>query len=81
MHNQLVDAAPLFLFKMTTINKISEYNNEIYRNMQIKNAEHRLDELRLEERRSKQIREVTEQARIAMNRTMNRNGQNIDKMA
>ena len=66
---------------MTTINRISEYNNDIYRNMQIKNAERRLDELRLEERRNKQIREVTEQARIAMNITMNRSGQNVDKMA
>jgi prephenate dehydrogenase len=66
---------------MTTINRISEYNSEIYRAMQIKNAERRLDELRLEERRNKQIREVTEQARIAMNRMMNRNGQNVDKMA
>lgn len=65
---------------MTTINKITEYNNEIYRNMQIKNAERRLDELRLEERRNKQIREVTEQARIEMNRLMNRPGQNIDKL-
>jgi prephenate dehydrogenase len=66
---------------MTTINRIAEYNAEIYRNMQIKNAERRLDELRLEERRNKQIREVTEQARIAMNRMMNRNGQNVDRMA
>jgi len=66
---------------MTTINRIAEYNAEIYRNMQIKNAERRLDELRLEERRNKQIREVTEQARIAMNRTMNRSGQNVDRMA
>jgi prephenate dehydrogenase len=66
---------------MTTINRIAEYNAEIYRNMQIKNAERRLDELRLEERRNKQIREVTEQARIAMNRMMNRSGQNVDKMA
>jgi hypothetical protein len=66
---------------MTTINKIAEYNNEIYRNMQIKNAERRLDELRLEERRNKQIREVSEQARIEMNRRMNRLGQNVDRMA
>ena len=66
---------------MTTINRIAEYNNEIYRNMQIKNAERRLDELRLEERRNKQIREVTEQARIEMNRRMNRPGQNVDRMA
>ena len=62
------------------VNKIAEYNNEIYRNMQIKNAERRLDELRLEERRNKQIREVSEQARIEMNRRMNRPGQNIDKL-
>jgi hypothetical protein len=66
---------------MTTINRISEYNNEIYRNMQIKNAERRHDEIRLEERRNKQIREVSEQARIEMNRRMNRNGQNVDRMA
>ncbi len=65
---------------MMNVNKIAEYNNEIYRNMQIKNAERRLDELRLEERRNKQIREVSEQARIAMNRMMNRSGQNVDKL-
>ena len=63
-----------------SVNKITEYNNEIYRNMQIKNAERRLDELRLEERRNKQLREVTEQARIEMNRLMNRPGQNVDKL-
>ena len=62
------------------VNKIAEYNNEIYRNMQIKNAERRLDELRLEERRNKQIREVSEQARIEMNIRMNRPGQNVDKL-
>ena len=66
---------------MMNVNKIAEYNNEIYQQMQIKNAERRLDELRLEERRNKQIREVSEQARIEMNRRMNRLGQNVDKMA
>jgi len=65
---------------MMSVNKITEYNNEIYRNMQIKNAERRLDELRLEERRNKQIREVSEQARIEMNRRMNRPGQNVDRL-
>ena len=65
---------------MMNVNKIAEYNNEIYRNMQIKNAERRLDELRLEERRNKQIREVSEQARIEMNIRMNRPGQNVDKL-
>ena len=65
---------------MMSVNKIAEYNTEIYRNMQIKNTERRLDELRLEERRNKQIREVSEQARIEMNRRMNRPGQNVDKL-
>ena len=65
---------------MMNVNKIAEYNNEIYRNMQIKSAERRLDELRLEERRNKQMREVTEQARIEMNRILNRPGQNVDKL-
>jgi len=63
-----------------SVNRIAEYNTEIYRNMQIKNAERRLDELRLEERRNKQIREVSEQARIEMNIRMNRPGQNVDKL-
>jgi hypothetical protein len=65
---------------MMSVNRISEYNTEIYRNMQIKNAERRVDELRLEERRNKQIREVSEQARIEMNIRMNRPGQNVDKL-
>ena len=65
---------------MMSVNKIAEYNTEVYRNMQIKNAERRLDELRLEERRNKQMREVTEQARIEMNRLMNRPGQNVDRL-
>lgn len=63
-----------------SVNRIAEYNAEIYQKMQIKNTERRLDELRLEERRNKHLREVTEQARIEMNRRMNRPGQNVDKL-
>ena len=66
---------------MMSVNRISEYNAEIYQKMQIKNTERRLDELRLEERRNKHLREVSEQARIEMNRRMNRPGQNVDRMA
>ena len=66
---------------MMSVNRIAEYNTEIYQKMQIKNTERRLDELRLEERRNKQIREVSEEARIEMNRRMNRPGQNVDRMA
>ena len=65
---------------MMSVNRISEYNAEIYQKMQIKNTERRLDELRLEERRNKQIREVSEEARIEMNRRMNRPGQNVDRL-
>ena len=63
-----------------SVNRISEYNAEIYQKMQIKNTERRLDELRLEERRNKHLREVSEQARIEMNIRMNRPGQNVDKL-
>ena len=63
-----------------SVNRIAEYNTEIYQKMQIKNTERRLDELRLEERRNKQIREVSEEARIEMNRRMNRPGQNVDRL-
>ena len=65
---------------MMSVNRISEYNAEIYQKMQIKNTERRLDELRLEERRNKHLREVSEQARIEMNIRMNRPGQNVDKL-
>ena len=65
---------------MMSVNRIAEYNTEMYQKMQIKNTERRLDELRLEERRNKHLREVTEQARIEMNRKMNRPGQNVDKL-
>jgi len=63
------------------VNSITEYNNQIYERMQIRHVERRQEDLRLEERRAKQIREVSEQARIEMNRRMNRNGQNVDRMA
>ena len=65
---------------MMSVNRISEYNAEIYQKMQIKNTERRLDELRLEERRNKHLREVSEQARIEMNIRMNRPGQTVDKL-
>ena len=63
-----------------SVNRIAEYNTEMYQKMQIKNTERRLDELRLEERRNKHLREVSEQARIEMNIRMNRPGQNVDKL-
>jgi hypothetical protein len=52
----------------------------MYNQLLINRTDRRIDELRLEERRVKQMREVEEQARIEMNRRMNRNGQNVDKL-
>lgn len=63
------------------IDSVKEYNDRMYNQLLVNRADKRHEELRLEERRNKQIREVSEQARIEMNRRMNRNGQNVDRMA
>jgi hypothetical protein len=53
----------------------------MYDQLLLNRTERRIDELRLEERRIKHLREVSEEARIEMNRRMNRPGQNVDRMA
>jgi hypothetical protein len=63
------------------INSITEYNNKMYEQMQIKHAERRHEQIVLEERRIKSLREIDELKLIEMNRRMNRNGQNVDRMA
>ena len=65
---------------MTSISSIKEYNDKMYNQLLLNKTDRRIDELRLEERRIKQMREVSEQARIEMNRRMNRPGQNVDKL-
>jgi hypothetical protein len=62
------------------VDGIKAYNNRMYDQLILNRTERRVDELRLEERRVKHLREVTEQARIEMNRRMNRPGQNVDKL-
>ena len=64
-----------------SVDSIRAYNNKMYEQLILNKTERRVDELRLEERRVKHLREVTEQARIEMNRRMNRPGQNVDRMA
>ena len=64
-----------------SIDSIRAYNDKMYNQLLINRTDRRIDELRLEERRVKQMREVEEQARIEMNRRMNRPGQNVDRMA
>ncbi len=62
------------------VESVKVYNDRMYDQLLLNRTERRVDELRLEERRIKHLREVTEQARIEMNRRMNRPGQNIDKL-
>jgi RNase P subunit RPR2 len=63
-----------------SVDSIKAYTNKMYEQLILNKTERRIDELRLEERRIKQMREVSEQARIEMNRRMNRPGQNVDKL-
>ena len=64
-----------------SVDSIRAYNDKLYDQLILNRTERRIDELRLEERRIKHLREVSEQARIEMNRRMNRPGQNVDRMA
>jgi hypothetical protein len=63
------------------VSRVAEQNAEIYRQMEIKKLDRRNEEIVQEERRVKQRRESNEEARIEMNRRMNRPGQNVDRMA
>jgi hypothetical protein len=64
-----------------SVDSIRAYNDKMYNQLLLNKTDRRIDELRLEERRVKHLREVSEQARIEMNRRMNRPGQNVDRMA
>jgi len=64
-----------------SVEAIRVYNDRLYDQLILNKTERRVEELRLEERRVKHLREVSEQARIEMNRRMNRPGQNVDRMA
>ena len=64
-----------------SVESIKVYNDRMYDQLILNRTERRIDELRLEERRIKHLREVSEEARIEMNRRMNRPGQNVDRMA
>ena len=66
---------------MTAISRVSAQNAEVYQQTQVKKVDKRHEELRLEEQRVKADAKVDEQARIEMNRRMNRAGQNVDRMA
>ena len=66
---------------MTEVSRVTAQNAEIYQQTELKKLDKRHEELVLEERRVKANLRATEEARIEMNRRMNRPGQNVDRMA
>jgi hypothetical protein len=64
-----------------TVNRVTVQNAEMYRQMEIKKLDKRHEELRIEEQRVKLNIKANEEARLDMNRRMNRAGQNVDRMA
>jgi hypothetical protein len=66
---------------MTDISRVTAQNAEMYRQMEIKKLDKRHEELRVEEQRVKLNIKAKEEARVDMNRRMNRPGQNVDRMA
>lgn len=63
------------------VSRISQQSIEIYSKNLAKQADIRCEQRILEERRAKENSTIAEQKRIEMNRQMNRNGQNVDKLA
>ena len=63
-----------------TINSVTEFNLRMYQQAEIRKIDRRHEELRIEERRISQNIKITEEARIEMNRRLNRPGQNVDSM-
>jgi ABC-type phosphate transport system auxiliary subunit len=66
---------------MTDVSKVTLQNAEMYRQMDIRKLDKRHEELRLEEQRVRLNLKANEEARIEMNRRMNRPGQNVDRIA
>jgi hypothetical protein len=63
------------------VSRISQQSIEIYNKNLAKQADARYEQRILEERRNKENSKIEEQKRIEMNCRMNRNGQNVDKLA
>jgi hypothetical protein len=66
---------------MTDISRVSAQNAELQKQVEIKKLDKRHEELRIEEQRVRLNLKANEEARLDMNRRMNRPGQNIDKIA
>ena len=66
---------------MTDISRVAAQTAEMYRQLDIKKLDKKREELRVEEQRVKLNIKANEEARIDMNRRMNRPGQHVDRMA
>jgi len=63
------------------VSRISQQSIEIYHKNLAKQSDIRHEQRILEERRTRENSKIAEEQRIEMNRRMNRNGQNVDKIA
>ena len=63
------------------VSRISQQSIEIYNKNLAKQSDIRHEQRILEERKNKENARIAEEKRIEMNRQMNRNGQNVDKIA
>ena len=64
-----------------TVSRITDYNNEMYRQMSINNLDKRHEAQRVEELRVREDLKANEARRMEINRQLNRPGQNVDRMA
>jgi len=63
------------------ITKISDQNNIMFRQLTINNLDKRHEALRIEELRVREDIKANQAKRIELNRTLGRDGQNIDTLA
>ncbi len=64
-----------------TVSKITDYKNEMYRQLSINNLDKRHEALRIEELKVREDLKANEAKRMEINRQLNRPGQNVDRMA
>jgi hypothetical protein len=63
------------------VDSIHSHNNEVYRLQDVRRVDRRHQERVQNDARIKHNRELDEAKRIEMNRRMNLNGQNVDRLA
>ena len=64
-----------------SVNSVSNYNNTLIRQLEIRTMENRHNAEVIQAKRTKEVQDDTELKRVEMNRRMNRPGQNVDRMA